>query len=378
MSAFGGNSQWMQDLMNLFGQQGQGGQQGRDIVFGGGHHGYQPNASWAGTQSAMGSNYGTLYPFSQQGQQGRQQQAPTYGQALAGGALSDFGRGEQARQQELGMYMGLLGNMMGSMQGAGQMVQDVRQAGQRGMDMAQQQAGNIRQAAQGGQEYFDLARKQMESALGEARGGFGQSIGTLEKSRSSFDAGRRDDAAAAVMGIQQQYKNQIDAITRRDDLTEEQKGMMRDELQQGMRQQSSSIAAQADANARQTMIGLDQAIAGMQSQAASSMGQFGIGVGQALGGLGAQFSAQKVAAEENIANFFNNVQQYNTSMLQASQAAALNYALQGNQQMAQIINAAPFGPTSIFGTIAHMIQSVDEDRSNRMSPQMAGMFGRLA
>jgi hypothetical protein len=46
--------------------------------------------------------------------------------------------------------------------------------------------------------------------------------------------------------------------------------------------------------------------------------------------------------------------------------------------MAQIINAAPFGPTSIFGTIAHMIQSVDEDRSNRMSPQMAGMFGRLA
>lgn len=416
------------------------------------------------------------------------QRAPTYGEILSAGALADFQRGEQARQQELAAYMGLIGNLAGSMRGAGQMVQDVRGAGERNMRMMQDQAERIRQAAEQGEQYydrstgqmlgaygdtqrrmdqsladarrqmmgslgesrsqmlgsFDLSRQQMESALGESkqqmgqaltesRGRFDEGIGTLKQSKSDYDFGRRDDTAANVMGIQQQYKNQIDSIARRDDLTDEQKAMAQDELRQSMRQQSSAMAAQADAQARQTMLSLDQSISQMQAMAAQSLGQLGatigqatgqmgigvgqalgqmgigigerlgqmgigvgeslgqmgmgaaqtlgqmgIGIGQTMGQLGLQTSAQRMQAEENITNFYNNLNQYNTSMLQGTQAAALNYTLSGNQAMASIINAAPFGPTSIFGTIAHMIQAVDEDRSNRMGSRMGQMFGRLA
>lgn len=369
MSMFGGNTDWMRGLQSLFAQ-------------------YPQGSSWGGQQEPLPSRYAGNWssvtstfadPWgSQQAQQAKQQaRIPTYGQALAGGAAADFARGEQARQQELGMYMGLLGNLMGSMQGAGQMVQDVRAAQPKGWQMMQRQAQNMREAANQGAKYFDLAKKQMESALGETRQRFGESIGTLQQSRAGFDVGRRDDTAANVMGIQQQYKNQIDSIARRDDLTDEQKGLMQDELKQSMRQQSSAMAAQADAQARQTMLGLDQNIAQMQAQAAQDIGQLGFGVGQTLGQLGMQSAAQRQQAEENISNFYNNMYQYNTSMLQGAQAAALNYALQGNQTMASIINASPFGPTSIFGTIAHMIQAVDEDRSNPFSPQMARMFGGL-
>lgn len=372
MSMFGGNTNWMQGLQNLFAQYPQGsswgGQQGQQSTLPSEYGG-----NWVGITSPFTNPWG-----SQQAQQSQQQaRIPTYGQALAGGAAADFARGEQARQQELGMYMGLLGNLMGSMQGAGQMVQDVRAAQPQGWQMMQQQAQNIRQAADKGTEYFDLAKKQMEASLGETRQRFGESIGTLQQSRAGFDAGRRDDTAANVMGIQQQYKNQLDSIARRDDLTDEQKGLMQDELKQSMRQQSSAMAAQADAQARQTMLGLDQNIAQMQAQAAQGIGQMGFGVGQTIGQLGMQSAAQRQQAEENISNFYNNMYQYNTSMLQGAQAAALNYALQGNQAMASIINASPFGPTSIFGTIAHMIQAVDEDRSRQLSPQMAQMFGGL-
>lgn len=380
MSTFS-TGNWLQNLQGLFGQGGQ-----------------QQGSNWTATQrptvqfptqgiTGAGSSFMSADPFGgsptytpRYFQQGVGQQGgfmPTYGQALAGGALADFQRGEQARQQELGMYMGLLGNLMGSMQGAGQMVQDARQAGQQGMQLVQQQAGNIREAANQGREYFDIARGQMERSLGEARSRFDQGIGTLRESRAGFDAGRRDDTATQVMGIQAQYQNEMDNINRRDDLTAEQKQIMTDELKQKMRQQSTSLAAQADAQARQTMLALDQNIASMQAGAAQGLGTLGVGVGQALGQLGMQTAAQRQQAEETIGNFYNNMQQYNTSMLQGAQAAALNYVLQGNQAMASIINASPFGPTSIFGTIAHMIQAVDEDRSRRMSPQMGQIFGGL-
>lgn len=384
MSMFG-NQSWWQGLQGLYGGGG-----GAPNIQGQGSRIEPPrSAPHQSTISTVGSTFGFdpfggsatytpqyfAHPSTQGGQGGFM---PTYGQALAGGALADFQRGEQARQQELGMYGGLLGNIMGSMQGAGQMVQDARRAGQQGMQMAQQQAGRMREAAAGGDEYFNMARGQMERALGETRRRFDQSIGTLQQSKRDYDFGRRDDTAANVMGIQQQYRNQIDAITRRDDLTDEQKSMMTDELKQGMRQQSSSMAAQADARARDTMLNLDQSIAQMQASAAQGIGQMGFGVGQSIGQLGMQSAAMRQQAEESITNFYNNMFQYNNSMLQGAQSAALQYVLNGNQAMASIINAAPFGPTSIFGTLAHMIRSVDEQRGSAVSPQMSQMFGRIA
>ena len=438
MSSFSGQN-WWQSLSNLFGQAG-----GAPAA---------PSApqvpqpfGFSGAPSAMGQAFNPAAqqlkgaqwyrdPWKEQGGLQQQPQMPTYGQVLAGGAIADFARGEQARQQELNAYLGLLGNLATSMQGAGQMVQDARGAADRGWQMAQQQAGRMRGAADQAQQFYNIASNQiggavqeadrmreaanrgqevyatstrrMNESLSDARRRFDQSIGTAQASKAGFDVGRRDDTAAQVMGIQQQYKNELDSIARRDDLTPEQKNMMTDELKQNMRQQSSAIAAQADAQARQTMLQLDQNISSLQANAAQSLGGMGISAsqvlgnlgmqsaeqqfqaaqsagqiklsaGQALGSLGLQTAAQRQQAEQDISSFMGNMHQYNTSMLQGAQAAALQYVLNGNQQMAAIINAAPFGPTSIFGTIAHMIQAVDEDRSNRISPQMGQMFGRLA
>lgn len=382
MSSFATGGNWWQNLQGLFG-----GQQTSGAARGGSTSSVQDNRNrWDPNDPMYAFRFpamtGGMFGTGLQGRPGSpppgQQQTPTYGQALAGAAVSDFQRAEQARQQELAQYQGLLANIMGGMQGAGQMVGDARQFGQQNMGLLDQQAGRMREAAGQGQQYFDLARSQMESSLGEARRRMDQGLGTLRQSRAGFDAGRRDDTAAQVMGIQQQYQNQLDAVNRRDDLTEEQKGLMRGEIQQGMRQQSASLAAQADARARDTMLALDQNIAQMEGMAGMQLGQFGIGVGQTLGQLGAQQAALSQQMEQQIGSFYTNMSQFNSSLIQGAQANALQYMLNGNQLAANIIQQQPLGPLSIFDTLLRMVGAVDERRATRVSPEMGNLFGRMS
>lgn len=376
MSSFGGNN-WWQSLQGLFGgNQGQGPR---------GPAGGAANTGWVNWQGmpTLGSPYfdpnkpselrsRTIYRAGEQPGGGM-----TYGQALVGALGKDYANAEAARQKELAMYQGLFGNLMNSMQGAGQMVGDARQMGQQNMQMMQGQADAIRRAAGEGQRYYDDAQRQMMSGLAEARRRMDQGIGTLQAARSSYDATNRSDTAGEVFGIQSQYKNQLDQISRRDDLTQEQKDMMTNEVKQGMHQHSSALAAQADAKARDTLLALDQNIAQMQSSTGAQLGQFGIGIGQTLGQLGLQVSAQKQQAEEQIGSFYNNMAQFNSSMIQSAQANALQYVLNGNQAAANLINAMPLGPMSIFETLTRMVSAGDFRRNQQVSPEMGALFGRL-
>ena len=388
MSQFGGNN-WMQNLANLFGQgQQQGGlgglmqsgpgsgapthvsQYGAPTMHPSGYFsGFgQPRgaASLEGVgMFGSGTQHGRNVADFISGQLGYNPQnmgQPTAGQALAGFAAQDAQRAEAARQQELAYQMQVLGNLFGAQQGAGQMVQDARGAAGRNMEMMDRQAQAMRQAADQGNRYFEQSQQQMMAGLGEARRRMDEGIGTMRQARAGYDSTFRGDTAAEVAGIQSQYKNQMDEIARRDDLTREQKDMMTSELQQGMRQQSAGLAAQASARARDTMLAIDQNIAQMQSAAGGQLGQFGIGIGQMTGQLGAQQAGMQQQNEQAIAGFYNNMAQFNQSQVQNAQATALQYMLNGNQLASQIIQAAPFGPISLFGTFANMIRSVDADR----------------
>lgn len=302
----------------------------------------------------------------------------TYGQAMGGALARDYQNAERARQQELGMYQGLFGNLMGSMQGAGQMVNSAGQMGQQNMAFMNQQADRMRGAAAEGDRYFNMAQSQMMQGLNEARGRFDQGIGTLQTARNNYDSTRRDDAAAESMGMQMQYKNQMDAISRRDDLTPEQKDMMTGELRQGMHQQASAIGAQADAKARDTLLSIDQNIAQMKASAGAQLGQFSIGIGQSLGQLGLQTAAMKQQTEEQIGGFYNNMLQFNSSLMQSAQANALQHTINGNQLAANIINQMPLGQMSIFETLSRMVTAGGYNRNQQIDPQMGNLFGRLA
>ena len=304
--------------------------------------------------------------------------APTYGQVMSGGLVQDYQNTEAARQRELAMYGGLLGGVQSSMQGAGQMVQDARNSGNQNMAGFMTQADNIRRAAAGGEQYYGAAKDQMLDSLGEARTRFDQGIGSLQTARANYDSTNRSDTAGQVFGIQSQYKNQLDAISRREDLSDEQKNLMTGELKQSMQQQSSMLASQADAKARDTLLALDQNISQMQASSGAQLGQFGIGIGQAMGQLGMQSAQMQQQAEEQIGNFYNNMAQFNSSLLQSAEANALQHTLNGNQLAANLVSQMPFGPISIFETLTRMVSSGDYRRNQQVSPEMGALFGRMA
>ena len=374
MSQFGGNN-FMQTLAGLFGQGQQQGGGGAPSI-----GGWTPTPrppSYSASPPGYTNPFGEPTYWQRSPEQQGGQFAPTYGQALAGALVNDYQRADQARQQEFAAYQGLLGNLFGSMQGAGQMVQDARQMGQQGMGLMDRQAQAMRGAADQGNRYFDMARSQMESSLGEARQRMDEGIKTMKDARAGYDANFRGDTAAEVMGIQSQYKNQLDQIARRDDLTPEQKDMMTSELKQGMRQQSAGLAAQASARARDSLMAIDQNIAQMQSMVGGQLGQFGIGVGQTIGQLGAQQAGMQQQNEQAIAGFYNNMAQFNSSLYQNAQASALQYVLNGNQLAANIIGNQPFGPLSMFETLVRAVDVSGANRRDYMSPGMSNLFGSI-
>ncbi len=386
MSTFNSSSNWWQGLQGLFGNQPQ---QNRGTA-GQGNAANSPFVNYRGMPTLGPGRDSPQFGYDNPNAIGELRAntlfrsgtqpgaAPTYGQALVGALGQDYQNAERARQQELSMYQGLFGNIMGSMRGAGQMVNSAGQMGQQNMATMNQQADRMRGAADQGKGFYDDAVKQMMSGISEARGRFDQGIGTLQTARNTYDSTRRDDVAGEVFGIQSQYKNQLDAIGRRDDLTPEQKDMMTGELKQSMRQQSSALAAQADAKARDTLLALDQNISQMQASAGAQLGQFGIGVGQTMGQLGMQTAAMRQQAEEQIGSFYNNMLQFNSSMMQSAQANALQHTLNGNQLAASIINQMPLGQMSIFETLSRMVSAGNFNRDKPVNPQMGALFGRMA
>ena len=312
------------------------------------------------------------------GMDGGANRGPSYGQAIAGAVGQDYQNAEAARQRELGMLLGVAGQVQGSNQGAGQMVQDARAAGAQGMNLMQQQADMMRQTGTDAERYYREAAGTMKGSFDEARGRLDQGIGTLQDSRANYDSTNRSDTAGMVFGIQQQYQDQTNQINMRDDLTQEQKSMLTDNLKMSMHQQSSAMAGQADANARNALAQMDQGIAQMQSSGGLQLGGMGIGMGQALGSLGAGVAAHKQQNEQQITNFYNNMHQFSSSMVQSAQANALQHMLQGNQLAANLIAQMPLGPMSIAETIARMAQSADVRRSGTVSPGMSNLFGSIA
>ena len=376
----GSNANFMQGLQGLLG----GFQQGQNNL----------GAQFAGTGTTNYAGMPTLPTFLHDrtnpargptflqertfGMDGGANRGPTYGQAIAGAVGQDYQNAEAARQRELGMLLGIAGQVQGSNAGAGQMVQDARAAGSQGMNLMQQQADMMRQTGDDAERYYREAAGTMKGSFDEARGRLDQGIGTLQESRANYDSTNRSDTAGMVFGIQQQYQDQMNQIEMRDDITQEQKSMLTDNLKMSMRNQSSAMAGQADANARNALAAMDQGIAQMQSSGGLQLGSMGIGMGQAMGSLGAGVAAHKQQNEQQITNFYNNMHQFSSSLVQGAQASALQHMLQGNQLAANLINQMPLGPISFAETIARMVQAADVRRSDTVSPGMGNLFGSMA
>ena len=313
------------------------------------------------------------YAAPQQGQQAGG--APmTYGQLIAGGLAADRQRAEQARQQELGMPQGLFGQLQQQRQGIGQMVQQAQQGQQQGMDLLFQQAQNVNRAGEQGMGFVQQAQREAQRGLSEAQGQMQQGISTMRKAISDMDFFRKDTVASGVAGIQAQFRNALDQVNRRDDLTPEQKGMMQDEIRMNMQRESASLASQADQQAAQSLAGMQQNLASLESSLGAQWGALTTQTAQGMGALGLQASAMQQQAQEQMGQWYSNMFQFNQSALQSAMATALDMEMRGNALGAQLVQSFPLGPVSMAEMLARQVMSLEADRSQRVDPRIMALF----
>ena len=279
------------------------------------------------------------------------------------------------------MYQGLFNNVMNSMQGAGQMVGDARNLSQQNMAGFNQQADAMRRAAGEGERWANQANQQLQTAVSNAQRDYNKSIETMQQAKGSFNADWMGDAASSRAGLSQDYKNQMDGIERQaqnGQLTADQAQMMKDSLNSQKAQQAAVIQNNATSKARDTLLAIDQNISQLQASGALGIGQMALGAAQAGASLGMQAAGMQQQAEEQIGSFYNNMAQFNSSLMQNAQAQALQYTLNGNQLAASLIAASPFGHTSFFDTIAKMVEAGGMNRNSAINQQMANLLGSLS
>jgi hypothetical protein len=196
----------------------------------------------------------------------------------------------------------------------------------------------------------------------------------MRRAISDMDFFRKDTVASGVMGVQQQFRTQMDSINRRDDLTPEQKGMMQDELRMGMQRESASLASQADQQAAQARAQMQSNLASLESTMGAQWGALTTQTAQAMGGLGLQASAMDQQAQQQMGQLYGNMFQFNQSLLQSAMSTALDMEMRGNALGAQLVQMMPMGPMSIAEMLVRQVTSLEADRSARVDPRIMSLF----
>jgi hypothetical protein len=300
---------------------------------------------------------------------------PTYGQMMQYGLMQDFGAAEQARQQELGLYGGLFGNLQRALGQNQSMLGAVGSGINQYRQDIDRSAGAMRGMFEAGQADYDKAMGMLGKASQTAGSYFGKAIKTMEGAIADHDFFRKDTVAANVLGLQNQFQNQMNAITSNANLTDEQRSMMQDELRMNMQQQTAGLAAQSDQAAAESLLGAKNALAQLQGAAGSTIGGLQAQTGAAMGSLAMARTGMGVEMESNIGNLYSSMNQFSTSIMQSAMATAFQNQLQGNMAMASIIQQAPLGPVSFAEMLARMTQASDARPGDMISPYLANLLG---
>ena len=340
-----------------------------------GNPAYAPSASFGGGGFNPYGSIASMNPQRVQQVGSGGQGGPTYGQMMQYGLMQDFGAAEQARQQELGLYGGLFGNLQRGLAQNQAMLGSVGSGINQYRGDLDRSADAMRGMFQAGQADYDKAMGMIAKAPGAAGSYYGKAIKTMEDAIAEHKFDRNDTIAANVLGLQNQYQNQMNAITSNSSLTDEQRSMMQDELRMNMQQNTAGLVSQADQAAAESLLGAKNALAQLQGAAGSTIGGLQAQAGAAMGSLAMARTGMGVEMESNIGNLYSSMNQFSMSILQSATASAFQNQLQGNMAMASIIQQAPLGPVSFAEMLARMTQASDARPGDMISPYLANLLG---
>jgi hypothetical protein len=289
----------------------------------------------------------------------------------------DYGNMLGATGQQQQWMNDLLSRVRGIPQTAQQGVDMAKQTGQQGIDFAKQGAEESMKQAGKFDQMYGATKQGVNSALGEARKGMQSGIDTQQKAIDQQDFFRKDTVASGVQAIGSQFEQQRQQIQADPNMTQDEKNAAIDNMKQGMHQQISSYAADADSKAADSLL-----------QARMGLGASKMGMGQAMGGLGMQGAgivqsagtsragAYLAAAQENARNM-QQANQFYGGITQGSMAALMRAQMDGNDAEMVMIKNYPFSGPRLADTILAMMNAQGLRPGSKVTPGFGNRVGGL-
>jgi hypothetical protein len=280
------------------------------------------------------------------------------GDFLAEAFARDYANQAGARQQMGNTMGGFLEGLRG-IPAMGMMGVDMaRQSGQQGMDIAREGMDRMMKEAGAAKGVASQARKDVQGATG-----------TMARAIEEQDFFRKDTVAGGVNGIQSQFDEAKKKVMSDQNLSDDDKQIEMDKINNTMRQQTSAYAAQADAQAADSLLQAKNALSGLRMQGAGLTS----GVGMQAAGMGMQ------AAQAGY-QLMNAQSQFAASLAQSAMAQAINANLSGNTAGAQIAMQMPLGAPNIADTILAMMNAQGmrpgSETTGPFAGRMAGLVGQ--
>lgn len=277
------------------------------------------------------------------------------GDFLAEAFARDYANQAGARQQMGNTMGGFLEGLRG-IPAMGMMGVDMaRQSGQQGMDIAREGMDRMMKEAGAAKGVASQARKDVQGATG-----------TMARAIEEQDFFRKDTVAGGVNGIQSQFDEAKKKVMSDPNLSDDDKQVEMDKINNTMRQQTSAYAAQADAQAADSLLQAKNALAGLKMQGAgltSSVGMQAAGMGMQA----AQAGYQLMSAQS----------QFAASLGQSAIAQAMNANQNGNIAGAQIAMNMPLGAPNMADTILAMMNAQGMQPGTETTGPFAGRVGGL-
>lgn len=296
------------------------------------------------------------------------------GDFLAEAFARDYANQAAARQQ-MGRTMGGFLEGLRAIPAMGMMGVDMaRQAGQQGAGIAREGMEAMMLQAQNAERVARRARRDVRAATGMASRRMQQGIDTMEKAIADQDFFRKDTVASGLQGVQSQFQSAKDQIMSNPNLSDEDKQIQIDDLNNTMRQQAASYASEADSKAADSLLQAKNALSSMKLQMGSTLGAL------AMQGAGISASADMQAAGMGMQaaqagyQLMSAQSQFSGSLAQSAMAQAIRANIDGNVLGAQLAMQMPLGAPNLADTILAMMNA----QGMRPGTQTSGLFaGRL-
>jgi hypothetical protein len=303
----------------------------------------------------------------------------------AGDFLSEgYARDYENMDNAMGSQRGDLANLSNSVQQGTAMgyggVGMANQNAQQGNQIAQDGLNELRDQGRQSNAVYDRARQSINASNTNARADMQRGVDTQANAIEHQDFFRKDTVAGGVSGIQSQFASAKQQIQSDPNMSPDDKQAAMDNLNNTMRQQTASYAANADSEAANSLLAARTNLGQSQMTMGSTLGSLAQQGASIAGGLGMQASQDNQRALMAGYQMMQQQSQFNGSLSNSALAAAMQAQTNNDRTQLAIIQENPYGAPQLADTILAMMNAQNmrpgSETSERFGGRMQGLLGQ--